>query len=65
MEFIIQTIGFCLLFWAVDIGRTPECRIGMFSRNWFKTFMLILVGVLLIRLSVDIPEIREKHKVKT
>ena len=45
--FIIQLIGFILLWIATDIGRGPESKVKMFSAQWWVILGLITLGAIL------------------
>lgn len=47
MEFIIQFIGYMLLWAATDIGRGPESEVKIFSGDWWIVCGLIAIGVVI------------------
>ena len=48
MEWIINFIGYFLIFCAVDINRTEESKIVLFSKDWVKVMILVTLGGLLL-----------------
>ena len=60
VSFIISLIGFFLIFCAVDVNRTEDSRITLFSRKWFIVIVLVLFGVSLIEIAHNM----DRHKVK-
>lgn len=47
MEYVINIVGFLLLWSATDVGRGPESKVKMFSGNWWLMLGLITLGVIM------------------
>ena len=48
MVFLFHILGYFLIFWAVDVNRTVESKIELFSKEWLKMMILVLIGGLLL-----------------
>jgi hypothetical protein len=48
MDFLINVIGWTLIWIAVDFGRPKECRFSLFQWEGFFQFILILFGGILL-----------------
>ncbi len=48
MELLINFLGYFLIFCAVDVNRNEESKIEMFSKQWVKMMVLVLIGGLLL-----------------
>ena len=49
ISFIVSVLGYVLLWWSTDIGRTKEDKLKLFSNNYWIIFILIFIGVQLIK----------------
>lgn len=49
MSLIVSVLGYVLLWWATDIGRTKEDRLKLFSNSFWIIFILLFIGVQLIK----------------
>ncbi len=48
MGFLLHVIGYLLIFMAVDVNRNEESKIQMFSKEWLKVMILVLIAGLLL-----------------
>lgn len=48
MVFLLHVLGYFLIFWAVDVNRKEESKIEMFSKEWVKMMILVLMGGVLL-----------------
>ena len=44
IDFIIEIVGFIILWIATDIGRKKESEVKIFSTNWWIILVLIAFG---------------------
>ena len=47
-NYILYSISFMLIFIATDIGRNKECRVNIFSFNWFLQIALVTFSVFIL-----------------
>ncbi len=55
MEWILEIVGFVLIWAATDVGRDGCCKIRFMSLKWWAVFLLLVAGVFLIKNEVTIP----------
>jgi hypothetical protein len=48
MDWLIEMIGYLLLWFATDVGRNEESKIEFLSKNWFIILLLLVLGIALI-----------------
>ena len=44
IQFLLQILGYILLWVAVDINRPEEYKIKIFSKHWWIVFILIFIS---------------------
>lgn len=49
VEFLIDFLGFYLIFKSQDLGRVESERYSLFSQIGFIQWLMVLAGVMLIR----------------
>lgn len=48
-KFLVEALGFFLIYMAIDVKRPEECKIKIFSKEWFIIVVLVTTGVILIK----------------
>lgn len=48
MEYLIDFIGYFIILCAVDVNRKEDSKIEIFSKEWVKMGLLVLIGGLLL-----------------
>ena len=54
IDFIIEFLGFVILWVATDVGRKEESKVKLFSTNWWIILLLIAFGAWLASGTVNI-----------
>jgi hypothetical protein len=47
--FLIQLVGYLLIYLAVDVNRKEDSEINFFDKNWFIVIFLVITGAVLIQ----------------
>lgn len=54
LTILIYMAAFGMFHVAVDTGRYHDSKLQLFSRNWWKSMALIIIGAMLVATAVTI-----------